>query len=75
MTNIVVFSLWFWELDRCGPTERMLKSPIPPSFIFPEEATTDRGPHLGEDHDDARVGVSLSIAILVVARAIIILPS
>jgi uncharacterized membrane protein len=41
VTNIIVFSLWFWELDRGGPTERMLKSPIPPSFIFPEEATKD----------------------------------
>jgi len=105
VTNIIVFSLWFWELDRGGPTERMLKSPIPPSFIFPEEATTDRASEGWQptypdylylaftnatafsptDTMPVRIwakmtmmlesGVSLSIAILVVARAINILPS
>ena len=42
VTNVIVFSLWFWEMDRGGPTERMLRSAIPPSFVFPEESNTDR---------------------------------
>ena len=37
-TNVIVFSLWFWELDRGGPAERAADSGIPPSFAFPENA-------------------------------------
>lgn len=37
-TNIIVFSLWFWELDRGGPAERAADSGVPPSFAFPENA-------------------------------------
>ena len=38
VTNVVVFSLWFWELDRGGAAERAAASPITPSFGFPEDA-------------------------------------
>jgi hypothetical protein len=38
VTNVIVFSLWFWELDRGGPAERAAGSGIPPSFAFPENA-------------------------------------
>ncbi len=38
VTNVVVFSLWFWELDRGGAAERAAASPIMPSFGFPEDA-------------------------------------
>ena len=38
VTNVLVFSLWYWELDRGGAAERAAGSPIPPSFGFPEEA-------------------------------------
>jgi hypothetical protein len=38
VTNVLVFSLWFWELDRGGAAERAAGSSIPPSFGFPEEA-------------------------------------
>jgi uncharacterized membrane protein len=38
VTNIIVFSLWYWELDRGGPAERAAGSGVPPSFAFPENA-------------------------------------
>jgi hypothetical protein len=38
VTNVIVFSLWFWELDRGGPAERAAGSGIAPSFAFPENA-------------------------------------
>jgi Predicted membrane protein len=38
VTNVVVFSLWFWELDRGGAAERAAASGISPSFGFPEDA-------------------------------------
>ena len=37
-TNVIVFSLWYWELDRGGPAERAADSGRPPSFAFPENA-------------------------------------
>jgi uncharacterized membrane protein len=37
-TNVIVFSLWYWELDRGGPAERAADSGAPPSFAFPENA-------------------------------------
>jgi uncharacterized membrane protein len=37
-TNVIVFSLWFWEFDRGGPAERAADSGIPLSFAFPENA-------------------------------------
>jgi hypothetical protein len=40
-TNVIVFSLWFWELDRGGPAERAARSGVPPSFVFPENATPE----------------------------------
>jgi len=41
VTNVVVFSLWFWELDRGGAAERAAGSGMPASFGFPEEAFPD----------------------------------
>ena len=38
VTNVLVFSLWYWELDRGGAAERAAATGIPPSFGFPEEA-------------------------------------
>jgi len=35
--NVIVFSLWYRQLDRGGPTERAAGSPIPVSFVFAEE--------------------------------------
>ena len=44
VTNIIVFSLWFWELDRGGPAERAAGSGVRPSFAFPEDATPELVP-------------------------------
>ena len=43
-TNVVVFRLWYWELDRGGAAERAAGSGIPPSFGFPEEAMPELAP-------------------------------
>jgi uncharacterized membrane protein len=43
-TNVVVFSLWYWELDRGGAAERAAGSKIPPSFGFPEQAMPELAP-------------------------------
>jgi uncharacterized membrane protein len=36
LINILTFSVWFWELDRGGPTERALGSHQYPDFLFPQ---------------------------------------
>lgn len=38
VTNVLVFSLWYWEIDRGGAAERAAASAIRPSFGFPEDA-------------------------------------
>jgi uncharacterized membrane protein len=43
-TNVIVFSLWYWELDRGGAAERAAGSAIRPSFAFPENATPELVP-------------------------------
>ena len=35
-TNVVVFSLWFWGLDRGGPITRCEPNSPPPDFQFPQ---------------------------------------
>ncbi len=103
-TNVIVFSLWYWELDRGGPAERAAGSDIPLSFAFPENAMpelADQGwtPRYSDylylaftnatafsptDTLPVRTwakmtmmlqsAVSLVVAILVIARAINVLP-
>lgn len=36
ITNVIAFSLWFWDLDAGGPAERAHGTGRPPAFIFPE---------------------------------------
>ena len=36
LTNVVVFGLWFWELDRGGPGNRAQARHPYPDFIFPQ---------------------------------------
>ena len=35
-TNVVVFALWFWTIDRGGPIARELGTPSRPDFLFPQ---------------------------------------
>ncbi len=35
VTNVLLFGLWFWELDRGGPVARRT-SPELPDFLFPQ---------------------------------------
>jgi uncharacterized membrane protein len=102
--NVIVFSLWYWQLDRGGPAERAAGAPVPPSFAFPEDATPELAPagwrpgypdylYLAYTNATAfsptdtlpvrrwakltmmvQSTLSLVIAILVLARAINILP-
>ncbi len=36
LTNVVVFALWYWELDRGGPGKRAQATHLYPDFIFPQ---------------------------------------
>lgn len=35
-TNVAVFGLWFWEIDRGGPHMRTSEKPDAPDFLFPQ---------------------------------------
>ena len=35
-TNVIVFSLWYWEFDRGGPAARALGARSYPDFLFPQ---------------------------------------
>jgi hypothetical protein len=35
-TNVAVFGLWFWEVDRGGPHARTAPEPQEPDFLFPQ---------------------------------------
>jgi uncharacterized membrane protein len=102
--NVILFSLWYWQLDRGGPAERAAGTAVPPSFAFPENATPELAPagwrpaypdylYLAYTNATAfsptdtlpvrrwakltmmvQSTLSLVIAILVLARAINILP-
>jgi hypothetical protein len=36
ITNVILFGLWFWLLDRGGPARRLEPDPPPPDFEFPQ---------------------------------------
>jgi uncharacterized membrane protein len=36
LTNVAVFALWFWQLDRGGPDARAQGEEQPPDFVFYE---------------------------------------
>jgi uncharacterized membrane protein len=104
VNNVIVFSLWYWELDRGGPAERAAGSSAPVSFAFPENATPELAPpgwmpqypdylYLAFTNATAfsptdtlpvrmwakmtlmaQSAISLMLAILVIARAINVIP-
>ena len=50
LTNIIAFSLWFWMLDRGGPTARALGHAAPPSFLFATMQVGELAPADWEPH-------------------------
>src|SRR5580700_3953444 len=38
-TNVIVFGLWYWELDRGGPQRRMSATERSADFLFPQMVT------------------------------------
>src|ERR1019366_6736948 len=40
ITNVLLFTVWYWELDRGGPLARRLEVLRAPDFLFPQ--MTDR---------------------------------
>jgi uncharacterized membrane protein len=36
LTNVAVFALWYWEVDRGGPHVRTKSEPLIPDFLFPQ---------------------------------------
>jgi uncharacterized membrane protein len=43
-TNIIVFALWYWELDRGGPAARTMGRKPHPDFLFPQMASPEAAP-------------------------------
>ena len=41
LTNVIVFSLWYWLTDRGGPAARANARKIQPEFLFPQMTMTD----------------------------------
>ncbi|GAA1460087.1 DUF1345 domain-containing protein [Williamsia maris] len=41
LTNIIIFGLWYWDLDRGGPAARAAGLRRYPDFLFPQMTTPD----------------------------------
>jgi hypothetical protein len=41
VTNVIVFGIWYWELDRGGPFARRAGERPYPDFLFPQMSTPD----------------------------------
>jgi uncharacterized membrane protein len=41
LTNVIVFGLWYWEIDRGGPLQRCRPDHEEPDFLFPQMVTPD----------------------------------
>ena len=44
LTNVIVFGLWYWELDRGGPASRHQAHHRRPDFLFPQMSTPGSAP-------------------------------
>jgi hypothetical protein len=38
ISNVLVFSLWYWQLDGGGPDRRHMHGYVPTDFVFPQSA-------------------------------------
>jgi hypothetical protein len=45
LTNVIIFGVWFWELDRGGPMARANGADPHPDFLFPQMSSRDVAPH------------------------------
>jgi uncharacterized membrane protein len=45
LTNVVIFSLWYWEFDRNGPGARAEATNPHPDFVFPQMSSPELAPH------------------------------
>lgn len=41
MTNIIIFGLWYWEMDGGGPGERQAIAKYEQDFLFPQHKSED----------------------------------
>jgi uncharacterized membrane protein len=44
LTNVIVFSWWYWELDRGGPAARAHGTKQWPDFMFPQMSDPELAP-------------------------------
>ena len=44
VTNVLLFGLWYWWLDRGGPIERAMNQAARPDFLFPQMTETKYAP-------------------------------
>jgi uncharacterized membrane protein len=44
LTNVIVFGLWYWALDRGGPAARQQPKHRRPDFLFPQMSTPGSSP-------------------------------
>jgi uncharacterized membrane protein len=44
LTNVIVFGLWYWELDRGGPASRNGRKHRRPDFLFPQMGAPGSAP-------------------------------
>ncbi len=44
LTNVLLFGLWYWELDRGGPLARAAEPDRLPDFMFPQTDNPKLGP-------------------------------
>jgi hypothetical protein len=44
VTNVLLFAVWFWQLDRGGPIARRRREPDQPDFLFVQMANPDFAP-------------------------------
>jgi hypothetical protein len=44
LTNVLLFGIWYWELDRGGPLARRSGDVTTPDFLFPQMSQPDMAP-------------------------------